>query len=73
MKAVPLNAFHLIAPRNRQQRGDARHRGVKRGVKAGHLRQLWMTHEMPRSTRFRVAGDQVRRLLRDAVGRARQA
>ena len=42
-EAVHLDPLHLITPRNWQQRGDARHLGVKRGVKASHLRQLWMT------------------------------
>ena len=43
VKAVPLDALRVIAPRNREQLGDKRHRAVKRRVKAGYLRQLGMT------------------------------
>jgi len=45
MKAVPLDALRVIAPRNRQQPGDRRHAAMKRRVKAGHLRQVRMTLE----------------------------
>src|SRR5450432_2512012 len=43
MEAVAFDSLCRIAPRNGKYFCDARHGAVKRGVEAGHLRQLRMT------------------------------
>ena len=42
VEAVALDALGPVAPRNRQQLGDPRHRAMKGRVEAGHLRQRRM-------------------------------
>ena len=43
VEAVALNALGVITPRKGQQRRDARHCAMERGVEARHLRQPGMS------------------------------
>ena len=43
MESVALNSLRVEASWDRQKFGDARHAPVKRGVKAGHLREFRVT------------------------------
>ena len=71
MKSVALNSLRLVAARNRQQRRDARHASMERGIEARHLRQLRkfaadgldefdLTRQM-----FRVVGNDASQLIQE--------
>jgi hypothetical protein len=66
VETVALNSLGVVAARNRQQLGHARHGAVKRRVETGHLRQFRMTLA-ERLDQFNLARQMIRVVRADAM------